>query len=104
MHMALRTAERCGRNVVDVVLNKIRQILQILNTCFCAAPQQFPAIVVDILDCLDIPVGSNRAGSKLELFRRKLLHKQFVLDLDFNQCVFEFKGGAPPSQPGSLQG
>jgi hypothetical protein len=27
-----------------------------------------------------------------------------VLDLDFNQCVFEFKGGAPPSQPGSLQG
>jgi len=87
MHMALRTAERCGRNVVDVVLNKIRQILQILNTCFCAAPQQFPAIVADILD-------------KLERFRRK----QFVLDLDFNQYVFEFKGGAPPSQPGSLQG
>lgn len=100
MHMALRTAERCGRNVVDVVLNKIRQILQILNTCFCAAPQQFPAIVADILDCLDTPVGSNRACSKLERFRRK----QFVLDLDFNQYVFEFKGGAPPSQPGSLQG
>jgi hypothetical protein len=99
MHMALRTAERCGRNVVDVVLNKIRQILQILNTCFCAAPQQFPAIVADILDCLDTPVGSNRACSKLERYRRKQL-----LDLDFNQYAFEFKGGAPPSQPGSLQG
>jgi hypothetical protein len=95
MHMALRTAERCGRNVVDVVLNKIRQILQILNTCFCAAPQQFPAIVA-VLDCLDT---SNRACSKLERYRRKQL-----LDLDFNQYVFEFKGGAPPSQPGSLQG
>jgi hypothetical protein len=27
-----------------------------------------------------------------------------LLDLDFNQYAFEFKGGAPPSQPGSLQG